>query len=168
VATVVVPDVAVSDVVVSDEPAAGRPEARAPEERDFPAIGRNSLVGAATSGDSVPHGGRADARRDRHETYAHPVRVPTKPAPGKPAPAPLQVDTLRVVLAGTALWAVALVVLLLLGDRVDRVWTWTCVAAIGLAAIGIGVMKLQGQLRSERDPDGPRGAERASGSTQPE
>jgi hypothetical protein len=66
--------------------------------------------------------------------------------PTKHAPPPLQVDTARVVLAGTALWAVALVVLLVLGDRVDRVWTWTCVAAIGLAALGLGVMRLQGQL----------------------
>jgi hypothetical protein len=66
--------------------------------------------------------------------------------PTKHAPPPLQVDTARVVLAGTALWAVALVVLLILGDRVDRVWTWTCVAAIGLAALGLGVMRLQGQL----------------------
>jgi hypothetical protein len=68
----------------------------------------------------------------------------------KQAPPPLQVDTLRVVLAGTALWAVALVVLLLLGDRVDRMWTWTCVAAIALAALGVGVMRLQGQLGTRR------------------
>ena len=68
------------------------------------------------------------------------------PEPTKHAPPPLQVDTARVVLAGTALWAVALVVLLILGDRVDRMWTWTCVAAIGLAVLGLGVMRLQGQL----------------------
>src|SRR5690349_18435299 len=43
----------------------------------------------------------------------------------KQAPPPLQVDTLRIVLAGTALWAIALVVLLLLGDRVDPLWKWT-------------------------------------------
>jgi Protein of unknown function (DUF2530) len=72
---------------------------------------------------------------------AHPVRK---------APPPLTVDTARVVLAGTAVWAVALVVLLLLGDRVDRMWTWTCVAGIGLAAIGLGIMRWQGQL-SRRD-----------------
>ena len=71
------------------------------------------------------------------------------PGPTKQAPPPLQVDTARVVLAGTALWTIALVVLLLLGDRVDRMWTWTCVAAIGLAVLGLGVMRLQGQL------DGP-------------
>ncbi len=72
----------------------------------------------------------------------------------KHAPPPLQVDTVRVVLAGTAAWAVALVVLLLLGDRVDRMWTWTCLAGIALAALGILVMRLQGQLPRRRSPDG--------------
>ena len=68
------------------------------------------------------------------------------PRPAKQAPPPLRVDTVRVVLAGTALWVVALVVVLLLGERVDRVWTWTCLAGIALAVIGLGVMRLQGQL----------------------
>ena len=68
------------------------------------------------------------------------------PVPTRPAPPPLRVDTARVVLIGTGLWAVALVVLLILGDRVDRMWTWTCVAAIVLAVIGLAIMKWQGQL----------------------
>jgi multidrug transporter EmrE-like cation transporter len=68
------------------------------------------------------------------------------PGPTKQAPPPLQVDTARVVLVGIGLWSVALVVLLLLGDRVDRMWTWTCVAAIGLGLLGLWIMKLQGQL----------------------
>jgi protein-S-isoprenylcysteine O-methyltransferase Ste14 len=68
------------------------------------------------------------------------------PGPTRKAPPPLQVDTVRVVLAGTAAWAVALVVLLLLGDRVDRVWTWTCVAGIVLAGLGLALMRWQGQL----------------------
>jgi hypothetical protein len=68
------------------------------------------------------------------------------PAPTRKAPPPLQVDTARVVLAGTAVWAVALVVLLVLGDRVDRVWIWTCVAGIALALLGLGIMRWQGQL----------------------
>ncbi|SHN71321.1 Protein of unknown function [Geodermatophilus obscurus] len=68
------------------------------------------------------------------------------PRPARKAPPPLRVDTVRVVLAGTAVWVVALVVLLLLGDRVDRMWTWTCVAGIALAGVGLGVMRLQGQL----------------------
>ena len=77
------------------------------------------------------------------------------PETRKQAPPPLRVDTTRVVLIGTALWTVALVVLLLLGDRVDRVWTWTCVAAIGLAFLGLFVMRLQGQLgRRGSDPSG--------------
>ena len=70
--------------------------------------------------------------------------------PTRSAPPPLKVDTLRVVLAGMAVWALALVVLLILGDRVDRMWTWTCVAALGLAAVGIWIMQLQGQLPSQR------------------
>jgi hypothetical protein len=72
------------------------------------------------------------------------------PGPLKQAPAPLQIDTARVVLAGMAAWAVALVVLLFLGDRVDRMWTWTCVAALGLAVLGLWIMRLQGQSGSRR------------------
>jgi hypothetical protein len=77
-------------------------------------------------------------------------------APHKQAPPPLQVDTARVVLAGTAVWAVALVVLLLLGDRVDRMWVWTCVAGIVLAGLGLGIMRWQGQL-GRPDRNGRRG-----------
>jgi hypothetical protein len=77
-----------------------------------------------------------------------------QPKPLKQAPPPLQVDTARVVLIGTALWTVALVVLLVLGHRVDRVWTWTCVAAIGLAFLGLFVMRLQGQLGRPGDAAG--------------
>ena len=68
------------------------------------------------------------------------------PRPAKQAPPPLRVDTARVVLAGTAVWVVALVVLLLLGDRVDPLWKWTCAAAIVLAVVGLGIMRMQGQL----------------------
>ena len=74
------------------------------------------------------------------------------PRPTKQAPPPPRLDTVRVVLAGTAVWTLALVVLLLLGDRVDRMWTWTCVAAIALAGLGLWVMRLQGQLRDRRPP----------------
>jgi drug/metabolite transporter (DMT)-like permease len=52
----------------------------------------------------------------------------------------------RVVQAGMVLWAVALVVLVFLGDRVDRVWTWTCVAALALGLLGLALMR--GQHRS--------------------
>jgi hypothetical protein len=53
----------------------------------------------------------------------------------------------RVVQIGTALWAVALVVLLVLGDRVDPIWTWTCIAAIALAGLGLGLIRWQGMHR---------------------
>ena len=69
------------------------------------------------------------------------------PRPAKQAPPPLRVDTARVVVVGAALWVVALVVLLVLGDRVDQMWTWACVAGIALAGVGLGVMRLQGQIR---------------------
>jgi hypothetical protein len=78
-------------------------------------------------------------------------RAPQEQGPHKQAPPPLRVDTVRVVLIGTGLWAVALVVLLLLGDRVDPVWVWTCVAGIVLAGVGLGIMRWQGQLRRGRD-----------------
>jgi hypothetical protein len=69
------------------------------------------------------------------------------PTPARPSPPPLQVDTVRVVQAGMALWAIALIVLLALGDRVDRVWTWTSVAGLLLAVLGLAIMRWQGQLR---------------------
>ena len=72
------------------------------------------------------------------------------PRPSRQAPPPLQVDTAKVVLAGAALWAVALVVLLVLGDRVDRAWTWTCVCGIVLAGLGLALMRWQGQLGPRR------------------
>ena len=73
---------------------------------------------------------------------------------------PLQVDSVRIVLIGTACWVVALVVVLLLGDRVARVWTWTCVAGIGLALLGTGIMRWQGQVGRGRGQS--RGAQSVS------
>ncbi len=73
--------------------------------------------------------------------------------PLRPAPPPLRVDTARVVLAGIAVWVVALVVVLLLGDRLDRMWTWTCVVGIVLPFGGLAIMRWQGQL-GRHDPDG--------------
>ncbi len=78
---------------------------------------------------------------------------PSPTGPLKPAPPPLRVATARVVLAGTGLWVLALVVVLLLGDRVPRVWTWTCVWGIVLPFIGLAIMRWQGQL-GRHDPDG--------------
>ena len=76
------------------------------------------------------------------------------PVPLKQAPPPLQVDTVRVVLAGAVVWAVALGILLVLGDRVDRLWTWTCIAGLALTGVGLGIMRLQNRA-SRRGGRGP-------------
>lgn len=56
-----------------------------------------------------------------------------------PKPQPLHIDTPKVILAGVALWAVALAVTLLVpgwhsGSRAW--WPWTCVAGIVLGFVG--------------------------------
>ncbi|SDO42918.1 Protein of unknown function [Klenkia soli] len=63
------------------------------------------------------------------------------PAPTRPSPPPLRVETRRVVLVGAALWAIALVVVLVL--PVDAVWVWTCVCGLVLAVLGLALMRWQ-------------------------
>ena len=57
-----------------------------------------------------------------------------------PAPPPLEANDLLVTAVGTAGWAVALVVLLVLRSQItpsERWWIWTCVAGVmmGLFAL---------------------------------
>ena len=57
-----------------------------------------------------------------------------------PAPPPLEANDLLVTAVGTAGWAVALVVLLVLRNQIppaERWWIWTCVAVVvmGLFAL---------------------------------
>lgn len=59
--------------------------------------------------------------------------------PALAQPQPLPVSTPAVIIAGTILWAVALVVTLVVpelrtGDR--SWWPWACVTGIGLGAFG--------------------------------
>jgi Protein of unknown function (DUF2530) len=52
----------------------------------------------------------------------------------RPAPPPLEANDRRVTVVGTAAWAVALAVLLVLRGQIpvsDRWWIWTC--AVGVA-----------------------------------
>lgn len=65
------------------------------------------------------------------------------PAPTRPSPPPLRVETGRVVLVGAVLWALALVVTLV--APVDAVWVWTCVCGLALAVLGLALMRWQGQ-----------------------
>ena len=58
----------------------------------------------------------------------------------QPPPPPLEANDRRVTVVGTAAWAIALVVALVLHERIpasDRWWIWTCVAGVcmGLFAL---------------------------------
>lgn len=53
---------------------------------------------------------------------------------------PLDLDGVRTLRVGTAVWAVALVVLIALHSRLEAAghswWIWTCAAGLGLGLIG--------------------------------
>ena len=55
-------------------------------------------------------------------------------------PPPMQINTGRIVIAGTAIWFVAFVALLpfysWLGHHHHRIWLWTCLAGWILGGIG--------------------------------
>jgi hypothetical protein len=62
------------------------------------------------------------------------------PVERKPDPAPLEVDDVAIITAGTALWAVALVVLLVAkaaGADVHDWWWQMCACGAGLGLIGV-------------------------------
>jgi hypothetical protein len=88
--------------------------------------------------------------------------VPTA-APGEPPPLPRRLtDPVPVILAGSAVWAVALVVLgvlALTGARPLDAWFGACVVGVSLGAIGLVVLGLQ--RRANRR--GTRGAQKMSG-----
>lgn len=92
------------------------------------------------------------------EPTAEPTSSGTGTTSGRPPSddqlQPLSWSTGRIVLAGIALWAVALVVTLLVpslhsGDR--SWWPWTCVAGIGLGLLGyLYVRRGRGNARGAR------------------
>lgn len=61
--------------------------------------------------------------------------------PRRPDPEPIEVDEVAIVVWGTVLWGVALVAILVLGDRVDdegrASWGWIAAAGLFLGLIGI-------------------------------
>lgn len=65
--------------------------------------------------------------------------------PGGSRPEAVRVDTRRVVLVGTLLWAAAAIALLpfwtWLGRHDHRVWFWTCVAGTALGVIGLMLVR---------------------------
>ena len=60
--------------------------------------------------------------------------------PRRPAPPPLEANDRQVTVIGTAGWAVALVILLILRGQLpadDRWWIWTCVAGVGMGLFAL-------------------------------
>jgi hypothetical protein len=61
--------------------------------------------------------------------------------PARPTPEPLDVDAVRVVTAGTVLWALAGLTLLVFHDWLQRTerewWLWTCLVGAGLGVVGV-------------------------------
>lgn len=57
--------------------------------------------------------------------------------PRRPDPEPLQTRDTPTILVGTALWAIALMVVLLVVRPADSRPIWTCVVGIGLGLFGL-------------------------------
>ncbi|MFV0535407.1 MAG: DUF2530 domain-containing protein [Cumulibacter sp.] len=66
--------------------------------------------------------------------------------PLRPAPEPLQLDTRVITRVGTALFALAAVIIALvpsLRDQSDGLWLWTAIAGAVLGVLGQAVMAWQ-------------------------
>lgn len=65
------------------------------------------------------------------------------PRPWRPVPEPLDVDANRIIIAGTVLWFVGFLVLVVfvgrLRDADALVWLWTCLAGWVLGLLGLYV-----------------------------
>src|SRR5690606_27876993 len=80
--------------------------------------------------------------RHARRPHSEPRRPATYPGrmtrPRRPDPPPMKTNDVRIAVAGTAAWAVALAVLLIVGlPSDDRWWLWVCVAGIGIGLFGI-------------------------------
>jgi hypothetical protein len=65
----------------------------------------------------------------------------------------LKTNDIAAILAGTGLWAVALVVLLVLGiPPEDRWWIWTCVAGVALGVFGCFYVWRRDRRAAEQAP----------------
>jgi hypothetical protein len=69
--------------------------------------------------------------------------------PRRPEPPPLQTNDVLLAVLGTAAWAIALVVLVLVGlPKADRWWQWVCVAGIGIGLFAIWFVPRQRRSRA--------------------
>ncbi|MEU4827512.1 DUF2530 domain-containing protein [Actinomadura sp. NPDC023710] len=83
--------------------------------------------------------------------------------PRRPDPPPMQTNDVRIAAAGALAWAVALVVLLIVGlPAEDRWWLWVCGAGIVIGLFGVWYTpRLQaGRARQEADRAAKREASR--------
>jgi len=58
----------------------------------------------------------------------------------RPAPPPLEANDQLVTAVGTAAWAVALVILIILREQIpadERWWIWTCTAGLAMGLFGL-------------------------------
>jgi hypothetical protein len=86
------------------------------------------------------------ASDDRSETLDQPTE-------------PLDVDGVSAMAAGTVLWSVALIVLLVTGTRFSSDngwWLWVCLAGIGIGVVGVAYTRRRRAVyraaREEQDP----------------
>jgi hypothetical protein len=81
--------------------------------------------------------------------YSRAVRLYQRSAERRPDPAPLVTNDRVTVLVGIGLWLVALVVTLVMRDRLAEEgrtwWIWTAVAGAGLGVAGLGYLRRHGR-----------------------
>ena len=109
-----------------------------------------------TSGSApLGSGGGASAAPVPRPAEAEPPLVSPTPPGTHPAPPPLEANTVRLVLVGTALWFVAFLVLLPMRGRLTddghSIWLWTCLAGWVLGLIGLPLaMRARSAVRRRR------------------
>ena len=95
----------------------------------------------------------------------------TREQAARPSPPPLEANDQVVIWVGTAAWAVALVVLLIIRDRIpadQRWWIWTCVCgvAFGIFASWYVPRLKRGRARAAARRAASGAAEEASGAAE--
>jgi hypothetical protein len=86
-------------------------------------------------------------------------------SPRRPAPPPLEGNDQLVTAIITGAWAVAVIVMLIVRDRLpagDRWWLWTCVAGLGL---GIFALWYVPRMKRARAAAAERRSREAAGQT---
>lgn len=82
------------------------------------------------------------------------------PRPTRPTPEPLDVDSTKVIVAGTVLWFMAFLALLVFSEPLvggDRRWLWTCLAGGALGLLGLALSLRQRRPRRVSETPEPPG-----------